>query len=308
MGEARGPGLIPTHAGKTVNTMKPTISVPAHPHSRGENAHDRRDDAREDGSSPLTRGKQVTVRGARGVGGLIPTHAGKTIMEQTADAHGAAHPHSRGENPPAFPGWKRGRGSSPLTRGKRLSGSDDRLDLGLIPTHAGKTRRLGPDPGRPWAHPHSRGENETAEGIEIEARGSSPLTRGKRRARGRVHRQGRLIPTHAGKTSPSTRAGIASRAHPHSRGENARRGGPITSAPGSSPLTRGKPDDARVFGEYNGLIPTHAGKTRRGALHGSASGAHPHSRGENDQRRPSHTRIAGSSPLTRGKPPLSGGS
>ena len=30
-------GLIPAHAGKTVNTQAPRISVPAHPRSRGEN-------------------------------------------------------------------------------------------------------------------------------------------------------------------------------------------------------------------------------------------------------------------------------
>ena len=76
-----------------------------------------------------------------------------------------------------------------------------------------------------WRHDEPIGlitsATETAEGIEIEARGSSPLTRGKRRARGRVHRQGRLIPTHAGKTSWCRRARVAWWAHPHSRGENA---------------------------------------------------------------------------------------
>ena len=50
-------GLIPTHAGKTVNTMKPTISVPAHPHSRGENVLAAPMIVLIWGSSPLTRGK-----------------------------------------------------------------------------------------------------------------------------------------------------------------------------------------------------------------------------------------------------------
>ena len=50
-------GLIPTHAGKTVNTMKPTISVPAHPHSRGENEAAIQAGADTAGASPLTRGK-----------------------------------------------------------------------------------------------------------------------------------------------------------------------------------------------------------------------------------------------------------
>ena len=36
-------------------------------------------DAADNGSSPLTRGKQFGGDGGRRVGGLIPAHAGKTI-------------------------------------------------------------------------------------------------------------------------------------------------------------------------------------------------------------------------------------
>ena len=152
-------------------------------------------------------------------------------------------------------------GSSPLTRGKRPSCADDRLDLGLIPAHAGKT---GCPRRRSWrgrAHPRSRGENISGLFIDAAAKGSSPLTRGKRiRARGGVTIHG-LIPAHAGKTpSRSPRLSLAG-AHPRSRGENSVPRRTTTRTRGSSPLTRGKPVAGDRCEPGNGLIPAHAGKT-----------------------------------------------
>ena len=91
-----------------------------------------------------------------------------------------AHPRSRGENALHPDEVMNALGSSPLTRGKLL-GADRALGgRGLIPAHAGKT-----SPGRrshPYcrAHPRSRGENQQAAIEEQKAKGSSPLTRGKR--------------------------------------------------------------------------------------------------------------------------------
>ena len=112
---------------------------------------------------------------------------------------------------------------------------------------------------------------------------------------------GRLIPTHAGKTSPGGARRLWRRAHPHSRGENKLRLGVVVVRGGSSPLTRGK---RRLCGPAlhgDRLIPTHAGKTVRRRRYPRAARAHPHSRGEN--KKPEHAvkYSGGSSPLTRGK-------
>ena len=111
------------------------------------------------GSSPLTRGKPRKMRDTTYAHGLIPTHAGKTQHNLNLLTTSKAHPHSRGENPPAFPGWKRGRGSSPLTRGKRELDLHVLAGARLIPTHAGKTPLLNFCHACQRAHPHSRGEN-----------------------------------------------------------------------------------------------------------------------------------------------------
>ena len=71
-------GLIPAHAGKTLNGQAITTWTKAHPRSRGENfgAGDVR--ARAAGSSPLTRGKPCHQARRLHARGLIPAHAGKT--------------------------------------------------------------------------------------------------------------------------------------------------------------------------------------------------------------------------------------
>ena len=111
--------LIPAHAGKTVNTQAPRISVPAHPRSRGENGPQRTPGERSGGSSPLTRGKQPLRAPRWRRRRLIPAHAGKTTASRLSYLTGTAHPRSRGENGKAYLNLAVHAGSSPLTRGKR---------------------------------------------------------------------------------------------------------------------------------------------------------------------------------------------
>ena len=152
---------------------------------------------------------------------------------------------------------------------------------GLIPAHAGKTslpsrwRRLA------RAHPRSRGENWETFILDEASGGSSPLTRGKLHAVGGELGGDGLIPAHAGKTHagdpPLRRQG----AHPRSRGENKVEGLVGVADLGSSPLTRGKPDNVVSQGHELRLIPAHAGKTFQAELEMIQERAHPRSRGEN---------------------------
>ena len=91
--------------------------------------------------------------------------------------------------------------------------------------------------------------------------GSSPLTRGKRRKMGHGDAARGLIPAHAGKTLHDARRMGPPRAHPRSRGENAETSCSLTTAVGSSPLTRGKHREAASRKKRERLIPAHAGKT-----------------------------------------------
>ena len=253
------------------------------------------------GSSPLTRGKlRDSIVLPFGLG-LIPAHAGKTVVFRTTTAPRKAHPRSRGENHKTSRNLDRHDGSSPLTRGKHLERDDQLRTLRLIPAHAGKTeeQRLGllPLP----AHPRSRGENMPSTHIVDSVSGSSPLTRGKLTALFYLSVLIGLIPAHAGKTSQATTTATRNGAHPRSRGENTKMLRIAMLALGSSPLTRGKlaPRMQPFFPKR--LIPAHAGKTESEGVRTIGVSAHPRSRGENPHTSQISRQRRGSSPLTRGK-------
>ena len=171
----------------------------------------------------------------------------------------------------------------------------------LIPAHAGKTVGLLIRQASEQAHPRSRGENQDENVINLSKQGSSPLTRGKPCLVRRRCQLRRLIPAHAGKTRYRTCRRQPSGAHPRSRGENtAARGDKIAGA-GSSPLTRGKLQDAVAKAVTDRLIPAHAGKTQSPARAGTRCWAHPRSRGENAAPREERDALAGLIPAHAGK-------
>ena len=214
------------------------------------------------GSSPLTRGKPKDKNHAIRTRGLIPAHAGKTCPTRGGIAPTRAHPRSRGENATSLTLINCAPGSSPLTRGKQRGRARDSRRTGLIPAHAGKTDPTDPQHPLAWAHPRSRGENLSALIDGSGQKGSSPLTRGKR-SRANFFRPVRgLIPAHAGKTDQESPQRAIRGAHPRSRGENPARSRLRSRVAGSSPLTRGKQQDADRLACPPGLIPAHAGKTR----------------------------------------------
>ena len=192
-----------------------------------------------------------------------------------------AHPHSRRENKQLLVAAASQRGSSPLTRGKHRRVETARAPRGLIPAHAGKTATFRSFGLGIWAHPRSRGENNTSATPHQLPCGSSPLTRRKPVARPSRPALMRLIPAHAGKTHGRIRISSRWAAHPRSRGENDAIQSKYADASGSSPLTRGKPPDKVGGGVGDGLIPAHAGKTHGGRSGPRHAPAHPRSRGEN---------------------------
>ena len=273
----------------------------AHPRSRGENERPRLITWPGPGSSPLTRGKRHPRIRLGLPTGLIPAHAGKTAQDRVKVEANGAHPRSRGENDEFVEGGACGEGSSPLTRGKQRPPVCRVGCVGLIPAHAGKTAY----PCIRWmsrrAHPRSRGENVTPGTRLVSVEGSSPLTRGKHALDAGVGFGGGLIPAHAGKTSVASYSSPQAWAHPRSRGENPRRNLQRHNDRGSSPLTRGKLGRDNEVADRLGLIPAHAGKTRKHMRRNITRPAHPRSRGENPRRDLQRYNDGGSSPLTRGK-------
>ena len=173
-----------------------------------------------------------------------------------------------------------GGGSSPHTRGARVSLGAFPLAVRIIPAYAGSTSRPGTSAGGPSDHPRIRGEHHSAWSEERIGGGSSPHTRGARAGQRRERRPGRIIPAYAGSTplAPAVRRPVDH--HPRIRGEHSRSAAISVWAVGSSPHTRGAPRRRPARLRRPGIIPAYAGSTCHRPLASPTSRDHPRIRGE----------------------------
>ena len=231
--------IIPAHAGCTLFAVADETPAPDHPRSRGVHHLHRLEHAGD-------------LR-------IIPAHAGCTVLTGAGVASASDHPRSRGVHSREGTVVPRLSGSSPLTRGAHLLEVSGRPASRIIPAHAGCTVAVSWMRWLRWDHPRSRGVHADA-GLEprrhygsspltrgarevapvaVPELGSSPLTRGARHT-GRIgHAQARIIPAHAGCTTPTSGPPTRAPDHPRSRGVHVYPWLGLIRAVGSSPLTRG---------------------------------------------------------------------
>ena len=249
------------------------------------------------GSSPLTRGALREHVSKTPLPRLIPAHAGSTSLLALLLASSPAHPRSRGEHFCGGGAAVGSSGSSPLPRGAHPRRSAWSLRNRLIPAHAGSTKVSTTSPYRPSAHPRSRGEHKQGKVIGTTGYGSSPLTRGAHSGEVAPDDHARLIPAHAGSTSPERRTPPVTSAHPRSRGEHPQ--------PPASTATKTALKISTPKIEARRLIPARTGNTRKPTPPIPCVPAHPRSRGEHRESISMRFDSCGSSPLTRGTPHLS---
>ena len=273
--------LTPAWAGKTPQLHLQPARCAAHPRVGGENCFLCGNEGGCVGSSPRGRGKHAQHVAALVHVRLIPAWAGKTPYSRGYAASAPAHPRVGGENPTVARPEPREAGSSPRGRGKRGEALPQRLDHGLIPAWAGKTRAVPLVETIHKAHPRVGEENHHARACR----------RGGRR----------LIPAWAGKTVRRSRARRPCRAHPRVGGENIEGLVSQISDLGSSPRGRGKRTAHLPRMRACRLIPAWAGKTRSRVRGRMSWWAHPRVGGENCVGGCPAAAAAGSSPRGRGK-------
>ena len=194
--------------------------------------------ARGGGTVHTKRGPGPPLPGRRTPGGV-----GGGGGRRLRDTAGRALPRGRRENAGNQSPLPLIHDSSPRERGKRVDAVHPHTGVGLIPAHAGNTRReiLYADPrsgNPPWAsleiidrrkaramgpaaaHPRAGGGNGDERYQALLANGSSPRGRGKPRVPGSARRPHRLIPAQAGKTRERGWQSPGHQAHPRACGEN----------------------------------------------------------------------------------------
>ena len=213
------------------------------------------------GTSPHTRGKQISDLKSSSFGRNIPAHAGKTGKLFEWIRCRREHPRARGENTHSVWVLRINPGTSPRTRGTLGKCLGMGCSTRNIPAHAGKTMPPGRErPFRP-EHPRARGENNQSRLVWKILAGTSPRTRGKPWLAQVVAGRLRNIPAHAGKTPMMSLKTPAPVDHPRARGENGQCCVSSMTPRGTSPRTRGKPWYKHVTQFIDRNIPAHAGKT-----------------------------------------------
>ena len=134
--------IIPALAGNTRTKCGALARHQDHPRSRGEYAGPAATIRAGTGSSPLSRGIQGGRDARRRVTGIIPALAGNTPTRTTYVPRWWDHPRSRGEYVGRGLGRKAPNGSSPLSRGIRISGGVRFPMVWIIPALAGNTSIL----------------------------------------------------------------------------------------------------------------------------------------------------------------------
>ena len=230
------------------------------PRIRGEHEDKRYADWDRAGSSPHTRGARAhRLLKPSGVC-IIPAYAGSTTSSPTRWRRPKDHPRIRGEHnqPDPFGHWTEG--SSPHTRGALPEVARRNGEVGIIPAYAGSTQCAGIRLG--------------------ERSGSSPHTRGAPQARLRRGFRAGIIPAYAGSTvTPATAPGYLPD-HPRIRGEHIVGSIGMVIGWGSSPHTRGAPDQLDVPRLDLRIIPAYAGSTSWERRRRVPAWDHPRIRGE----------------------------
>ena len=117
-GRRHGPmGIIPAHAGNTPRRCGHAPHMRDHPRACGEHSPAETPTRSNRGSSPRMRGTPVGLGRFGRVGGIIPAHAGNTLIAVSIASCSGDHPRACGEHL-ATPGRAaRQTGSSPRMRG-----------------------------------------------------------------------------------------------------------------------------------------------------------------------------------------------
>ena len=194
--------FIPAYAGNTPPGARTSQAAAVHPRIRGEYNHIDGKCRRRNGSSPHTRG--IRTGGVTGRGACT------------------VHPRIRGEYSQSSSTNVPTDGSSPHTRGIRSAGHPKQRPLRFIPAYAGNTFL----------------DDITAEG----SAGSSPHTRGIHQPGTLGRLQFRFIPAYAGNTAHAQGLPSPPSVHPRIRGEYDNLAFAHTDRYGSSPHTRGIPE------------------------------------------------------------------
>ncbi len=192
--------FIPRLWGNIGPAWSPSMSIPAHPHARGEHQAASAAATIDDGSSPHPWGTRARARFGATSRRFIPTPVGNTGASPAGAGRWSVHPHTRGEHYDLAVAALLLGGSSPHPWGTLPPCRTGAADQRFIPTPVGNTSRTAARGIRRAVHPHTRGEHGCPLRHPAPRFGSSPHPWGTLPGALGHPGNGRFIPTPVGNT------------------------------------------------------------------------------------------------------------
>ncbi len=171
--------FTPTRVGKMSWFISCALTLPVHPHARGENAMGVAGGLAAGGSPPRAWGKCLQRVLRDRLQRFTPTRVGKIQRVHPRHRAGPVHPHARGENSRARRQKIKCIGSPPRAWGKLHRQDCCESVYRFTPTRVGKILRVPAPLRAPAVHPHARGENPSGSCQPFRASGSPPRAWGK---------------------------------------------------------------------------------------------------------------------------------
>ena len=134
-------------------------------------------------------------------------------------------------------------------------------NLGITPTHVGKSRRWRGKQDGGWDHPHPCGEKLDRHQSKRGLLGSPPPMWGKDQSNVWLSFEQRITPTHVGKREVEAIVKSAAEDHPHPCGEKAEKLVTVSMYSGSPPPMWGKGWSIISGIASTRITPTHVGKS-----------------------------------------------
>ena len=202
-------GIIPAHAGLTYRNTLLQAHGRDHPRACGAHTQEQKRGLGFKGSSPRMRGSPLFSQFMQNIFGIIPAHAGLTPSVETPECIVWDHPRACGAHSNPCSMIATVMGSSPRMRGSLVALRVLRVEVGIIPAHAGLTRTVlssGPSTGD---HPRACGAHQFFPRTRESVQGSSPRMRGSQFVCSFLFCFYGIIPAHAGLTRAKLRTNSA---------------------------------------------------------------------------------------------------
>ncbi len=240
--ELRHLRFIPTRVGNTSAISLSALTIPVHPHARGEHAWRIAVQSGESGSSPRAWGTQFQRRYRLRHRRFIPTRVGNTQSPGQTICPPSVHPHARGEHLQLRMLQNSSHGSSPRAWGTQQTAVSILQLRRFIPTRVGNTVCAEMSQDMVTVHPHARGEHVRTRISNSNLIGSSPRAWGTPDNTATVDLSNRFIPTRVGNTRILLKHWKYLTVHPHARGEHSMSWQRSSADCGSSPRAWGTPN------------------------------------------------------------------